>query len=100
MKAEGSFPSTLRYRIPPAGEFPPAAFADERVLPFDYFGRRLGFALHSFVWEILLLFGCQLHHMNPTRILHIANFITFCEWYLGIAPTLICSSISSVSGYR
>lgn len=31
-------------------------------------------------------FGCQLHHLNPTSILHIANFITFCEGFLGTAP--------------
>lgn len=31
---------------------------------------------------LLFFFGCQLHHLSPTGILHIANFINFCEFYL------------------
>ena len=36
--------------------------------------------------DLLHFFGCQLHHISPNGALHIANFITFCECYLGIAP--------------
>ena len=43
-------------------------------------------SLHNFVQGLLLFIGCQLHQLNPTGILHIANFITFYECYLGMAP--------------
>lgn len=68
------------------GEVPPAPIADECVLHQDFFGCGLGFPLHNFVRGLLLLFGCQLHHLTSTRILHISNFITLCEYYPGMAP--------------
>ena len=58
------------------------------MLHLDFFGRGLGFPLHPFMRGLLFFFGCQLHHLTPTGILHIANFITFCECYLGTAPHL------------
>lgn len=38
------------------------------------------------MWGLLHFFSCQLHHIPPDGVLHIANFITFCECYLGTAP--------------
>lgn len=35
---------------------------------------------------LLFFFGCQLHHLTPNGVLHIANFIMFCECFLGTAP--------------
>lgn len=88
LMVEGSFPLAFRYRIPFSREAPPAPLSYERVLHFDFFSRRLGFLLHPFVRGLTFFFGCQLHHLSPTGILHLANFITFCECYLGTAPHL------------
>lgn len=48
----------------------------------------VGLASHytDFVRGLLHFFGSQLHHLTPHEILHIANFITFCECYLRTAP--------------
>lgn len=85
---EGSFPPALKYRIPLSREAFPAPLFDERVLHFDFFSCGLGFPLHPFVWGLLFFFGCRLHHLSPTGILHLANFITFCECYLGTPPPI------------
>lgn len=86
LKVEGSFPLDLRYQIPPKGEVPSAPVTDECVVHQDFFDRGLGFPLHPFVRGLLLFFGSQLHHLSPIEILHIANFITICECYLGTPP--------------
>lgn len=58
------------------------------MLHFDFFSHGLAFPLHPFMRGLLLFFGCQLHYLTPTGILHIANFITFFECYQGTAPHL------------
>lgn len=42
--------------------------------------------LHNFMRGLLFFFGCQLHHLTPNGILHIANFITLGECFLGTGP--------------
>ena len=42
--------------------------------------------LHSVVRGLLFFFSIHLHHLNPACILHITNFITFWECFLGAAP--------------
>lgn len=75
----------LEHRIPEK-ESPPSPTTGERVLHHDFFGRGLGFPLHKFVCGLLYFFGCQLHHLTPNEILHIASFITFYECYMGTVP--------------
>ena len=86
--AEGSFPPAPRYPIPLSRETPPAPLPDEHMLHFDFFSHGLGFPLHPFMRGLLFFYGCQLHHLIPTGILHLADFIMFCECYLGTAPHL------------
>lgn len=35
---------------------------------------------------LLRFYGCQLHHIPPNGVIHIKNFINFCECFLGKAP--------------
>lgn len=80
-----SMAADLEHRIPD-GEIPPTPRDGEHVIHQEYFGRGLGFPLHSFVCGLLRFYGCQLHHIPPNGVLHITNFITFCECFLGTAP--------------
>lgn len=70
----------------PMGEVLPEHREGEHVVCSGYFGRGLGFPLHTFVCGLLHFFGCQLHHIPPNRVLHITNFITFYECFLGTTP--------------
>jgi hypothetical protein len=36
----------------------------------------------------LWYYGLELHHLTPSRVLHIAVSVTLCEAYLGIDPEL------------
>ena len=86
MLAEGLFLSNLMYCIPLSTKEFPAPPDDMDVLHLYFFGRGLGFTLHTYVWGLLFFFGIQLHHLNPYSILHLANFITLCKFFLGAAP--------------
>lgn len=85
--AEKSLASTVKYRLSGKEALPTLA-NNEQVLHQEFFGRGLGFPLHSFMRGLLHFYGCQLHHVTPNAILHQANFVTVCECYLGITPHL------------
>src|SRR3954469_11119404 len=48
--------------------------------------RGFSFPVHDFLRGLLFFYGIQLHHLLPNSLLHIACFITFCEYWLGIEP--------------
>jgi hypothetical protein len=39
-------------------------------------------------------YSLELQHLTPMGILHIVAFVTLCEAYMGIEPTLICGTTS------
>ena len=39
--------------------------------------------MHWFLHGILNEWGLELQHLNPTRVLHIIDFVTVCEAFLG-----------------
>jgi hypothetical protein len=44
--------------------------------------------LHWFLHSLLQYYGLELHHLTPSRVLHIAALVTLCEAYLGTNPKL------------
>jgi hypothetical protein len=40
--------------------------------------------LHRFLHSLLWYYDLELHHKTPSRVLHIAAFMTLCEAYLGM----------------
>ena len=46
----------------------------------------LGYPTYWFLCGLLNEWGLELQHLNPTRVLHIAGFITVCEAFLGMEP--------------
>jgi hypothetical protein len=71
------FPSTERIPKPPSGF---------RVMFLAFLLRGLSFLAHEFLRGLLFVYGVQLHQLTPNSILHIACFITLCEYFLGIEP--------------
>ena len=42
--------------------------------------------MHWFLHSILNEWGLELQHLNPTRVLHVAGFVTVYEAFLGMEP--------------
>jgi hypothetical protein len=72
-------------RVPEDPMFP--APVEGYVVSFMAFYER-GFSTpsHQFLHSLLWYYGLELHHLTPSRVLHIAAFVTLCEAYLGIDP--------------
>jgi hypothetical protein len=70
------FPSTERIPKPSSGY---------RVIFLAFLLRGLSFPANKFLRGLLFVYGVQLHHLTPNSILHIACFITLCD-FLGIKP--------------
>ena len=98
--ADGSFPPALRYRISLSRETPPAPLPDEHVLHFNFFSRGLDFPLHPFVRGLLFFYGCQLHHLSPTGILHLPTLSRFASAIWEPPPTWTCFATYSTLGRR
>jgi hypothetical protein len=59
------------------------------VVSFMTFHERgFGVPPHQFLHSLLWYYGLELHHLTPSRVLHITVFVTLCEAYLGIDPDL------------
>jgi hypothetical protein len=41
---------------------------------------------HLFLRSSLQYYSIELHHLTPSRIMHITAFVTLCEAYIGIKP--------------
>jgi hypothetical protein len=64
-----------------------------------FYERGFGVPSHRFLCLLLQFYGLELHLLSPSGILQIAGFMTLCEAYIRIEPTLICGTISSAFGY-
>ncbi|KAK1613078.1 hypothetical protein QYE76_036751 [Lolium multiflorum] len=52
----------------------------------DFLIRGLSVHVHEFLRFLLFVYGIQLHQLTPNSIIHVSNFITLCECFLGIHP--------------
>ena len=58
-----------------------------KVVSFLAFHERgLGYPAHWFLRGLLNEWGLELQHLNPTRVLHVAGFVTVCEALLRMEP--------------
>ena len=60
-----------------------------RVMFLSFLFRGLSLPAHEFLRGLLFVYGVQLWQLTPNAILHVSVFVTFCECYLGITPTLV-----------
>ena len=73
------------WRAPGREEFPQPR-PDEVVSFLAFHERGLGYPAHWFLRGLLNEWGLELQHLNPTRVLHIAGFVTVYEAFLGMEP--------------
>jgi hypothetical protein len=70
----------------PSTECIPKPLSGYRVIFFAFLLCGLSFPAHEFLRGLLFVYGVQLHQLTPNSILHIACFITLCEFFLGVEP--------------
>jgi len=73
------------WRVPGKEEFP-QPHSDEVVSFLTFHERGLGYPAHWFLRGLLNEWGLKLQHLNPTGVLHLAEFDTVCEAFLGMEP--------------
>ena len=57
---------------------------DELIL-FEQFAKHgLALPTSQFLRDLLSFYGIQIHHLVPNSILHLSDFVHFCEAFLGI----------------
>ena len=76
----------MHWRAPAPGEVVPRPWANEVVSFLAFHGRGLGYPVHWFLCGLLNEWGLELQHLNLTRVLHVAGFITVCEAFLVMEP--------------
>jgi hypothetical protein len=68
---------------------------EEFVLFVSYVSCGLALPISPFFQLLLEKFGLQLQHLTPHSILQAAIFVHLCEMFVGVAPALPSSAISS-----
>ena len=76
----------VHWRAPALREAVPRLWADEVVSFLAFHERGLGYPVHWFLRGLLNEWGLELQHLNSTRVLHVAGFITVYEAFLGMEP--------------
>jgi hypothetical protein len=75
--------------------------AEGYVVSFTaFYEREFGMPPHRFLRSLLWYYGLELHHLTPSRVLHIATFVTLCKAYLGSTLSSICGSTFFTFGIR
>jgi hypothetical protein len=58
------------------------------VVYVAFYEQGFGLPSHRFLHSLLWSYGLELHHLTRSGILHMADFVTLCEAYIGIEPPL------------
>ena len=72
----------------PRGEQRPRPEGQERVVFLTHFERGFGLPASTFFRAFLEFFGLQPHHLGAGAIVQLSSFVTLCEGYLGVEPTI------------
>jgi hypothetical protein len=84
-KKEGLLPESASI-IFPGDKRIPKPQSRYRVMFLAFLLCGLSLPAHEFLYGILFVYGIQLHQLTPNSIIHIACFITICEYFLRIGP--------------
>ena len=74
----------VHWRAPMPGEAVTRPRANEVVSFLTFHEHGLGYPMHWFLCRLLNEWGLELQHLNSTRVLHVAGFITVYEAFLGM----------------
>ena len=72
----------------PRGEQRPRPQGQECVVFLTHFERGFGLPASTFFRAFLEFFGLQPHHLRTGAIVQLSGFVTLCEGYLGVEPTI------------
>ena len=72
----------------PQGEREPRPEGTERVIFIPHFKRGFGLPASGFFHDFLEFFGLQPHHLGAGAIVQLSGFVTLCEGYLGVEPSI------------
>ena len=78
----------VKVRLAPKGEISPAPEEGERVVFRSHCLRGLGLPASSFFRSFLEFYGLQPHHLTPNTAVLLSAFVTLCEGFIGVLPTL------------
>ena len=73
---------------PPQGEREPRPEGSEQVVFLPHFKRGFGLPASGFFRDFLEFFGLQPHHLGAGVIVQLSGFVTLCEGYLGVEPSI------------
>ena len=72
----------------PQGEREPRPEGTKRVVFFPHFKRGFNLPASTFFRDFLEFFGFQPHHLGAGAIVQLSGFVTLCEGYLGVEPSI------------
>ncbi|XBI57037.1 hypothetical protein VPH35_038518 [Triticum aestivum] len=78
----------VEVRLAPAKEITPEPREGERVVFRSHFLRDIGLPVSAFFRSWLEFYQLQPHHLPPNTVVLLSAFVTLCEGYLGVLPTL------------
>ena len=78
----------MEVRLAPAKEITPEPLEGERVVFRSHFLCGIGLPVSAFFRSWLDFYQLQPHHLPPNTVVLLSAFVTLCEGYLGVLPTL------------
>ena len=78
----------VKVRVPPREEISPVPQGDERVVFRSHFLCGFGLPVSGFLRLFLDFNHPQPHYLTPNTVTLLSAFVTACEGYIGILPTL------------
>ena len=78
----------IKVRVPPEEEISPVPRGKERVVFRSHFLRGFSLPVSGFLRSFLDFNHLQPHHLTPNTVTLLSAFVTACEGYLGILPTI------------
>ena len=78
----------VKVRLAPKREISPAPEEGELVIFRSHCLRGLGLPASSFFRSFLEFYGLQPHHLTPNTVVLLSAFVTLCEGFLGVLPTI------------
>jgi len=79
----------VKARVPPEVEISPVPQEGERVVFRSHFLRGFGLPVSGFFRSFLDFYHLQPHHLTPNAVTLLSTFVTACEGYIGILPTIM-----------
>ena len=78
----------MKVRLALEGEISPEPEEGKRVIFRSHCLRGFGLPASSFFRAFLGFYGLHPHHLTPNMVALLSAFVTLCEGYLGVLPTI------------